>query len=151
MPGRPTLALLLAALALAGCDDDDNAEPSPSLPRTGTATEPAPEQKQRGVVLRLDRDVANAGDTLRLTVVNNTPARLEYGLMYRLEHFVEGDWRWINRDSAFALILKLAEPGAREREEIHLPNDLEPGRYRIVKEFTAANRELRASVEFEVR
>jgi len=106
----------------------------------------------RGVVLRLDRDSPHAGETLTLTVENQTRARLEYGLVYRLEHFVDGDWRWINRDAGFALILKIVEGGKRARENIELPAHLEPGRYRIVKSFTApaTGRELNAAVEFTV-
>jgi hypothetical protein len=106
----------------------------------------------RGVVLSLDRDNPHAGDTIQLTVENRTDTRLEYGVVYRLEHFVDGEWRWVNRDAAFILLLKVAEPGAREREKIRLSDDLEPGRYRIVKEFTArpGGREVRASVEFTI-
>jgi hypothetical protein len=70
--------------------------------------------------------------------------------MYRLERRVGDSWRWINRNAAFALILKIAEPGRREREDIRLPEDLRPGRYRIVKEFTASDREITVSVEFTV-
>ena len=78
--------------------------------------------------------------------------RLEYGLAYRLERRIGPSWRWINRDAAFALILLVVEPGKREREEIRLPDDIRPGRYRIVKSFTApaADRKLEASVEFTV-
>ena len=59
---------------------------------------------------------------------------------------------WINEDAAFALILKVVEPGRREREEIRLPDDIRPGRYRIVKSFNApaTGRELEASVGFTV-
>ena len=72
--------------------------------------------------------------------------------MYRLERRVGDRWRWINRDAAFALILKIVEPGKREREDIQLPGDIRPGRYRIVKSFTApaTGRELDAAVEFTV-
>ena len=105
------------------------------------------------VELTLDQTSARAGETLRLTVHNRGTARLEYGLAYRLERRIGPLWRWINRDAAFALILLVAEPGSREREEIRLPPDLEPGRYRIVKSFTArpGPREIEAAVEFEVR
>ena len=114
-------------------------------------TEP-PASDSRGVVLSLDLESPHPGDTLTLTVENNTRTRLEYGLVYRLEHFVDGDWRWINRDAAFALILKIVDAGRREREDIELPAHVEPGRYRIVKSFTApeTGRKLDASVEFNV-
>jgi len=103
------------------------------------------------VVLSLDRSTPHAGETLELTVENRTRTRLEYGLAYQLEQRKDGRWVWINKDAAFALILKVVEPGKREREDILLPDDLRPDRYRIVKSFTApAAQGLDASVEFTV-
>lgn len=135
------------------CNGDDDATETTPPP---TPTQPAPEPpsaQRRGVVLSLDRDSASPGETLQLTIENRTRMRFEFGVAYRLEHRTGDRWRWINRDSAFILILKFIEPGGREREEIRLPPDLEPGRYRIVKSFSApaANRKVRATVEFAVR
>ena len=143
---------MLATVAPSCGDDDDGTEPAPTTATTTTPAPDPPRPDRRGVALLLDRDTAQPGDTLRLTVENRTRTRLEYGLVYRLEHWTGERWRWINRDAAFALILKIAEPGAREHEDIGLPNDLEPGRYRIVKSFTApaTERRLTASVEFRV-
>ena len=106
-----------------------------------------------GVGLALDDKHAQAGDTLKLTIENRGNAWLEFGVAYRLERRTGSRWRWVNRDSAFILILKVLEPGRRETEEIGLPGDLKPGRYRIVKSFSApaANRTIRATVEFTVR
>ncbi len=46
----------------------------------------------------------------------------------------------------------MVEPGEREHEEIQLPDDLQPGRYRIMKSFNApaTGREIHASVQFTV-
>ena len=103
-------------------------------------------------MLTLDRDSPHPGETIELTVENRTKTRLEFGLVYRLERRVDAEWRWINRDAAFALILKVVEAGKREREDIRLEADLQPGHYRIVKEFRApaAGREYRAEIEFTV-
>jgi hypothetical protein len=119
------------------CDRDETAEPPP--PRSG-------------VVLELDRDTARPGQTLELTIENTTRLRFEFGVAYKLERREGTRWRWVNRDSAFILLLKFLEPGDREREEILLTGDLRPGRYRIVKSFTApaANRTIRATIDFEV-
>jgi len=151
---RLFVLLLLGAMAVTGSScEGDSADPEPPPPPTTTTT-PAPEppRPQRGVVLLLDRDTASPGQRLELTVENRTRTRLEYGLAYRLERRAGDGWRWINRDAAFALILKIVEPGRREREEILLPDDLRRGRYRIVKSFTVATprRQLRADVEFFV-
>jgi hypothetical protein len=149
---------LIATLALFAptCDSDDDDTVDTTPPPTTTTTHPEPKpppEEDRRVVLELDRRTAAPGETLELTVVNRTRTRLEYGVAYRLERRTADGWRWVNRDSAFILILKMAEPGAREREQIRLPQDLEPGRYRIVKTFDApeTGQSLRASVEFTVR
>lgn len=154
MTARRLLPLLATAvLFAAGCDDDDAVDTTP--PPTATTTQPEPEPpsaETKGVVLSLDRTTPHAGETLRLTVENRTRTRLEYGLAYRLEQRTGDRWKWINKDAAVALILKIVEPGKRESENIQLPNDLQPGRYRIVKSFTApeTGRVLDASVEFTV-
>lgn len=144
MARRLSLVLLLASLALAACDSDDIGDTTP-----GPAPPPA---QPRGVELDLDQETATPGDKLQVTVVNHTHDRLEYGLAYRLERFVDGSWRWVNRDAVFAAILKGVEARKREREEIRLPRDLKGGLYRIVKSFRApaTERRLDASVQFRV-
>jgi hypothetical protein len=137
---------LVATLVLASCGGgDDTTEPT-------TPTPEPPTSDSRAVVLSLDPERPHGGETVTLTVDNRTRWRLEYGVAYRLEHRVEGEWRWINRDAAFILILKVVEAGRREREEIQLPRQLERGRYRIVKSFTApaVERDFDASVEFRL-
>ena len=48
----------------------------------------------------------------KLTVENDTQyPPLEYGLAYRLERRTVDGWVWINEDAAFALILRVVEPG----------------------------------------
>ena len=130
---------LIATLVLASCGGGDMTVP--------------PESESRGgVVLSLDPESPHAGETLTLTVENRTPSRLEYGVPYKLERRESDRWRWVNRDSAFVLPLRFVAAGKREREDIGLPEHLEPGRYRIVKSFRApaADRELKAAVEFTV-
>jgi hypothetical protein len=137
---------LIATLALASCGGGGG-----ETERATTAPPEPPKPDSREVVLTLEPDSPHAGDTVTLTVHNRTRWRLEYGVAYRLERRVDGEWRWINRDSAFILLLKFVEPGGREREEISLGH-LEPGRYRIVKSFMApdAGRRFKASVEFSL-
>jgi hypothetical protein len=148
----PPLIVTLAVFS-PGCDgDDDPVDTSPS-PAPPTHPEPKPPPTEhRGVTLQLDRERAAPGDTLELTIENGTPNRLEYGVAYRLERRTPDGWRWVNRDAAFILILKMIEPGARDREEIQLAGDLKPGRYRIVKAFDdpATHKTLRGTVEFAV-
>ena len=131
---RLALVMLLGTLpfGVPSCGGDDGGD--------GGADPP----ERRGVILSLDRD------TRELTIENTTGKRLEYGVAYKLERRTATGWRWINRDSAFILILKVLEPGGREREKITLPQ--ESGRYRIVKSFTdpETRREIPATVEFAV-
>ena len=111
-----------------------------------------PTSDSSGVVLSLDRESPHAGETLTLTVENRTRWRLEYGVPYKLERRESDRWRWVNRDSAFILPLRFVGPGKREHEEIRLPEQVDPGRYRIVKSFRApaVDRELEAAAEFSV-
>jgi hypothetical protein len=147
---------LVATMALLapGCDGDDDPMDTSPPPAPPTHPEPKPPPKEHpGVTLQLDREQATPGETLELTIENGTRTRLEYGVAYRLERRTGDGWRWVNRDAAFILILKMIEPGARDHEEIQLPDDLKPARYRIVKEFDdpATHKTLRATVEFAVR
>jgi hypothetical protein len=128
------LGVLLVAAVVTfplSCDDDDEG---------GDAAPP----ERQGVTLSLNRD------TRELTIENATGKRLEYGVAYKLERRTPEGWRWVNRDSAFILILKVIEPGGREREMINLPG--ESGHYRISKSFTdpATDEEIPATVEFDV-
>jgi hypothetical protein len=136
---------LVATLLLASCGGGDDAEPTTPAPKP-------PSSESHGIVLSLDRDSPHPGETLTLTVDNRTRWQLEYGVPYKLERREANRWRWVNRDSAFVLPLRFVEAGKREHEDIRLPEQLESGRYRIVKSFTAraAGRELDASVEFTV-
>ncbi len=131
-------SFVLVALFLASCGGGDMTEP--------------PRSENSGVVLSLDPDSPHPGETMTLTVENNTPTRLEYGVPYKLERRESGRWRWVNRDSAFILPLRFVGAGKREHEDIRLPEHVDPGRYRIVKSFTAqaTDRKLEGSVEFAV-
>jgi hypothetical protein len=149
---RITAVVVTLAVLIPGCDGDDEPAETNPPPSPPTHPEPKPPPKQgHGVTLQLDRERAAPGETLELTIENDTPNRLEYGVAYRLERRTENGWRWVNRDAAFVLILKVIEPGSRDREEIQLDVQ-EPGRYRIVKEFEdpVEHRTLRASVQFTV-
>ena len=143
--------VVILALFAPGCDGDDDPMNTTSPPAPPTHPEPKPPPgEHRGVTLHLDRERAAPGETLDLTIENGTRTRLEYGVAYRLERRTADGWRWVNRDAAFILILKMIEPGAREHEEIRLPRDLKPGRYRTVKAFEApaTHQTLRESVQF---
>lgn len=142
-------AVVLGAAVLAGCGDGGDGGNDGDRPGGGPPPSPAPKE----ITMTLDRRVAKPGARLRLTVHNRGDARVEYGLAYRLERWDGADWEWLNRDAAFALILKVAEPGAREDERIELPGDARRGRYRIVKEFTVqpAGRRFEAEVRLAVR
>jgi hypothetical protein len=108
--------------------------------------------QQAAVALQLDRGVARPGTSLELAVENRGPTALEFGLAYRLERW-EGRWRWLNRDQAFILVAVGVRPGERYEQKVVLPADLEPGRYRVAKSFTAraADRELEAGAQFDVQ
>jgi hypothetical protein len=69
-----------------------------------------------------------------------------------LERRTGHGWRWINLDQAFILLLQSIEAGETKHQEIDLPGDLEPDRYRIRKKFTGrpGGQELRRAAYFRV-
>jgi soluble lytic murein transglycosylase-like protein len=104
------------------------------------------------VAMKLDHKEVEAGDTLQLTIENTGDRRLEYGVSYMLERRTDHGWRWINLDQAFVLVLQMLEAGETEHQEIDLPGDLQPDRYRIRKSFTGrpGEQKFRRAVEFRV-
>ena len=153
------IALVAAALiALGSCGDDEGTAPPPRTTPPETSPEPPAagdgrwSNRTRDVVLTLERKRGEPGSVMELTIENRGDERLEFGVAYRLERRTEDGWRWLNRDAAFILILKVVPPGEREVEEITLPEDLSPGRYRIVKTFSVAGGpRFDAAVRFSVR
>ena len=108
--------------------------------------------QEAAVAVSVDREVARPGESLKLTIDNRGPTHLAYGLAYRLERW-QGRWKLVNREQAFALVLLGVGPGDRAEQEIRLPAELKPGRYRVTKQFTGrgTKRRMGAAVEFRVR
>jgi hypothetical protein len=151
------VAVVLTVLGSCGGGDESVEPPARTTPPETSPRPPGSEDgrwssRTRGVLLTLERRRGGPGSVMELTIENRGDERLEFGVAYRLERRTEGGWRWLNRDAAFILILKVIPPGEREIEQITLPRDLSPGRYRIVKSFSVAgDRRFDAAVGFSVR
>lgn len=78
---------------------------------------------------------------LRLTMVNdNAEMNFGYGSMFRIEHQVAGIWREVPRinDVFWTLVLYNLNPNSAFDDVIsweHIYGELQPGRYRIVRNF----------------
>lgn len=110
-----------------------------------------------GVEMSVQPDMAKPGEELALTIRNETGEIVSYGAAFELEREVNGDWEQIELDLAFIQILLTLDPGEGATESVPLPDDLEPGVYRIIKTFdlpgpdqAEAPRRQRPSAEFEV-
>lgn len=91
--------------------------------------------------------VAAPGETVGVAVENLTGDRvITYGLGSALERAEAGEWREVDLPRRaviqIALVVRPGETGGGgsgdSRDVVELPGDLEPGRYRLVKEVTAS-------------
>ena len=91
---------------------------------------PVQEVKARMI---LDREVYRLGDTLTLTIVNDGPTYILTGYFYRLFKWNGSSWIEVPPpDKTFVSVGILVKPGNSWSQQILLEN-LEPGRYKIVK------------------
>lgn len=119
----------LVLLMLAACGGEPGGTPAEEA---GGSDDPA-------VALELaSGDRCVEGRRLRAIVENRGDSPITYGTSYRLERLEEGKWVPVELDLAFALVAIVLEPERRKAEELLLPPDLEPGRYRVSKSFTPA-------------
>lgn len=146
-------------LALAGCGGSNDApaassrsssasnSPAPSPPTGPSSARPAQSPVVRSGRLRgrliVTPRVADAGGTLQLTVQNLGEVTMTYGLPNRPQRRVNGRWRDATKDiygtsePVFTRQALHAQPGTSSRpraERILLPDDLEPGTYRILRD-----------------
>lgn len=109
----------------------------------------------RGVTLVLDKTELYKGDrTLTYTIVNNSPHTIAFGAPYDIQINKNGQWitpEWM-KDLVWIMILYTLEPGKTFSQTIELPEDIEPGHYRLVKEvmIESIDAKLTLTAEFEV-
>ncbi len=89
------------------------------------------------VLLILDRTELHKGQrTLKYTVVNKLQERIGFGEPYDIQKLCNGEWisvEWM-KDRVWILILYTLMPGESFSRVVELPENIEPGEYRLVKE-----------------
>ncbi|MCB0864526.1 MAG: hypothetical protein KDB58_02335 [Solirubrobacterales bacterium] len=114
------LAVLAVALAACGSDSGDDTDSS----------QPA----DAGLEVLVEPERAEAGDTVKATVVNGTEKQFTYGKAFELERQEGEDFVKVKLPpTPTPMIALVAEPGESGPPiEIKLPKDLMPGQYRVV-------------------
>lgn len=107
---------------------------------------PAPEINAS---LQLDQEVYSAEDeTAVLTVVNDGPTDLSFGVEYRLEKKVDSTWRIVPLERAFIAIGIMLPPGGQYELSVDI-SPLDSGEYRVVKTVWADGLDLTAEFAAE--
>ncbi len=91
-----------------------------------------------GVVLSLDKTELRGDRELTYTIVNWSQREISFGEPYDVQVLKDGRWvstEWM-RDKVWIMVLYTLRPGESFSRAIHLPTDVEPGVYRLVKEVT---------------
>ena len=156
------IAILLAIaslLLLGGCSGAANGDEDAAEPEPGAVT--IEESGELAGALHAIPEVLEPGRTIRVATENVGSVPLFYGLSWRVERYVDGQWEE-GLSQAVAAVGLGARPGEREGprygphviDQIELPADLEPGIYRVLKDVGPSLREtgeLTLAATFEVR
>ena len=139
-----TVALVLAALLVVGCGEDEENAPATSAEAPAWA-----QDCEEGVgELSVDPATVDAGETVAIQVKNLSEDRmLTYGLANELERSEGEEWVQVELPATpileIALVLGPGETsaggGGATGDRLELPRDLEPDRYRVVKNVTAGD------------
>lgn len=111
------LALAAAALSVTACGGEEPDDESGS-----------------GVTVELSAAAVAPGGSLEARVRNRTTEPVSYGLAYRLQREVDGEFTEVRLpDRAVIQIALVANPGeVGPPVEIDVPADAEPGRWRVI-------------------
>lgn len=130
------LAIVLTGMAIA--------------PVAGCAGEEPDSDSDDGVTVVLDRESVSPGGSLKARVRNRTDEQITYGLAYRLQSEMDGEFTEVDLpDRAVIQIALVANPGETGPPvTIEIPKDAEPGRWRVL--LGAPGSEPALSAEFDV-
>ncbi|MEM1943745.1 MAG: hypothetical protein QXY50_04090 [Candidatus Caldarchaeum sp.] len=107
------------------------------------------------VLLTLSKTELYRGErTLTYTIVNDSRYVVSFGEPYDIQIKRDGEWvsvEWM-RDRAWIMIMHMLDPGKAFSREVELPQDVEPGSYRLVKEVMVeeTGRRIVLTADFEV-
>ncbi|MEM1946426.1 MAG: hypothetical protein QXG69_00290 [Candidatus Caldarchaeum sp.] len=117
---------------------------------------PLPRDERDGeVLLTLSKtELYRDERTLTYTIVNDSRYVVSFGEPYDIQIKKNGEWvsvEWM-KDRVWILILYMLEPGQVFSRKVELPQDVETGTYRLVKEVMveATGEKMVLTAEFEV-
>jgi hypothetical protein len=129
MPICPMRTSLIAAALLVACAG--RADTS----RTDSATS-NPTRMTDSIIVRTDKQSYRAGETVQLTIVNNSAAKYTYNPCTRIvERDSAGSWTPVREDRMCTMIAHLLEPKQTRTEATEMAEGIAPGRYRLVLSF----------------
>jgi len=114
-----------------------------------------PSKMNGQVSLILDKTELRGNErTITYTIVNNSGEKISFGAMYDVQIRRDGEWvrvDWI-RDRVWILVLYMLEPGQSFDGVVELPDDVEVGTYRVLKEisFEETGRKMVLEAKFQV-
>ncbi|WP_028609068.1 immunoglobulin-like domain-containing protein [Paenibacillus harenae] len=98
-------------------------------------------------IMEADKPTYRQADTLKIKLTNWGPTALEFGSWFGVQKWDSGRWKWLNGGQAFTDELRGVGPGGVYEDDFSIESlSLEPGKYRIVKSFGAANGDASASL-----
>ena len=138
-----TSALVLVALLASSCGEDPQDEPSRSADAPASASGC---DEGVGKLILSATEAVSAGEMIGIEVRNLSEDQvLTYGLGSELERAENGEWVAVELPLTpipqIALIVRPGETssggGGATQDRLELPENLEPGSYRVVKQVTA--------------
>jgi hypothetical protein len=123
MLAMSSLLLIPGSLLLAACGDDD-----------ATTATSVPDAASEGLTVIVEPTSAPPGSAVQASVRNDSGKEFTYGAGYGLEREADGSWEEVELPSRpVPEIGYVASPGkSGPPVEVILPDDLEPGSYRVV-------------------
>ena len=92
------------------------------------------------VTIATDRRSYRAGDPVELRVVNETAGSYTYNPCTRIvERQSDSTWTAVKEDRICTMIAHVLEPNATRVERTELGEELKPGTYRLLVQFTREN------------
>lgn len=105
-----------------------------------------------GVELKINKNVLSAGETMNLTIDNNSGSLISFGRPYMFEIYKDGQWSEYPLELAFTLELIIIDPGKTFDQSV-LVDKLETGKYRILKYIRIENKDIDIKLvkEFDIK
>lgn len=147
-------AVALAVMLVAACSSEKT-KPLTTLSSYGEISNQASTEEAK-VEMNTEQPSYSASiDKVTLKIKNDGPTTLTFGTPFTLEKREQGKWYVVpmRSDIAFTSIGLLVEPGERREDQISMSDldyTLTKGEYRVIKSFSANEKEIIVAARFEI-